>query len=309
MTLEPKILVVLPIYNAREYLEAALFSVLSQNCDHYSILAIDDGSTDNSLEILTHIKDERLIVIHQENQGLVNVLNRGLKYASDSGYSYYARMDADDISHPDRLSKQYTLLRNNADIAACSCNCEYINLSGEIIGNSTVPLSSSLIEWEIKNGLRGMVHGSLMIRTQVLAEIGGYRQQFIQAEDTDLFFRLIEQHKMRNLAEFLYQIRLHNPSRSLQQSRLSSQYSHYAKDCYKRRKAEVSERTFEDFLARMGLYNKLLLRREYLMLRLWRQSMSGKKHFIRYIAGILDPMRAFARILRRVERNYFRTID
>ena len=104
MTAAPLVSVVLPIYNAGPYLAAALGSILRQDYERLEVIAIDDGSTDNSLEILERYRraDNRVSVISRENRGLVATLNEGLRLAQGE---LVARMDADDVAYPWRLSR------------------------------------------------------------------------------------------------------------------------------------------------------------------------------------------------------------
>ena len=105
MTAAPLVSVLLPVYNAGPYLAAALGSILRQDYDRLEVIAIDDGSTDNSLEILERYRraDNRVSVISRENRGLVATLNEGLRLAQGE---LVARMDADDVAYPWRLSRQ-----------------------------------------------------------------------------------------------------------------------------------------------------------------------------------------------------------
>jgi len=301
---DPSVLIIMPVYNAQNYLDCAINSVLNQSFESFQVLAVDDGSTDNSLQILKNSVNPKLIVKSQENAGLVSVINDGIDYATTHHIPFIARMDADDISMINRLKKQWTFLIEHPSIAACSCNCEYINTQGFVIGTSTVPISNRLIRWELDHGLRGLVHGALMARTESLVKVGGYRNEFVQAEDTDLFFRLLEKYSLANLPDYLYQIRLHNDSRSVNQAKLSSQYNYYSKDCHRRRIMGKIELSFEDYLNQLSGFEKLAIARENLVLRLWRMDMQRNKGGMKVLAGLLEPKRVLARLLRQIERNF-----
>ncbi|MEO0250310.1 MAG: glycosyltransferase family A protein, partial [candidate division WOR-3 bacterium] len=165
---KPLVLVVMPLYNAVQYVQKAVDSILNQTFKEFQLLIIDDGSTDGSYELVQGIKDPRVTVWKQENMGLCPTLNKGLRYAHENRIPYTARMDADDLSEPTRLEKQLALLEALPEKAACSSNCYYIDENDQIIGSSTVPLSPRLIRWEVQQGLRGMIHGATLFRTEAL---------------------------------------------------------------------------------------------------------------------------------------------
>lgn len=127
--------VIIPVYNAAQYLRACIESVFAQTVTELEIIAINDGSTDESLQILEHLaaQDGRLRVIHQENSGVSAARNRGLEEASGE---YIAFVDSDDTLEPDLYETLLGLIRNyDVEIAHCSYN----RISGDLvkpIGNS-----------------------------------------------------------------------------------------------------------------------------------------------------------------------------
>ena len=105
--MDPKISVLLPAYNAQAYLRESIESILAQTFSDFELIIINDGSTDQSLEIMTSFKDSRIRIINQENAGLPISLNRGIRLARGI---YLARQDADDISLPNRFSAKVQFL-------------------------------------------------------------------------------------------------------------------------------------------------------------------------------------------------------
>ena len=295
----PNVLVVMPLFNARPFVRAALDSIVAQTYRYFILLVINDGSTDGSDQELATFQDERLIVWSQQNQGPGMCMNLALQYAIDRQIPYLARMDADDISLPNRLEKQIHLLEKHPAAAACSVNCHYIDAEKEtIIGTSTVSASPTLVHWEINHGLRGMVQGACCFRTSALAEIGGYRPQFVRAEEVDLFLRLADQYELRNCRQFLYNIRIRPNSYSLQNVHQNILFQFYALDCAKKRHANEVEQSFESFLKNMDMLTVLKIWREESVLKLWRSQMKGKNVFTLIFASSLDPRRALIRCLR-----------
>lgn len=103
--------VILPVYNAELYLKEAIESILKQTYKSFELIILNDGSSDNSLNIINSFKDDRIILIDRENNGLVYTLNEGINMAKSK---YIARMDADDISLSDRFEKQIKHMEENS---------------------------------------------------------------------------------------------------------------------------------------------------------------------------------------------------
>lgn len=295
------ILVVMPLYNAIPYLNQAIESILEQTFRDFEFLIINDGSTDGSEEKVRAYSDRRIILHDQPNSGPGTAMNYAINYALVRDIPFIARMDADDIAHPNRLQKQYDTLQNHPNMAACSANAHYIDSeTGKIIGASTVSSSPRLIRWEIFHGLRGLIQGTSMFRTHALHQIGGYRQHFIQAEEVDVFLRLAEQFELINCPDYLYQIRVRANSISMSDTQRNVLYQFYALDCAERRKRHQVERRLEEFAYDPGILNKFQIWREVKLLNFWRQGL-GKKNILSILyASILDPRRVIVRFLRKI---------
>lgn len=144
---QPKISVLLVFYNTEQYIEEAIKSVLNQSFQDFELVLVDDGSTDMSVQIVNRFNDERIRLI-LNNHDYISSLNFGLDYALGK---YIARMDADDIMHPDRLFVQYRLMEDKPWIDFCSSWCTFFDertgkkaLLKEGAGKITDPLVSLL---------------------------------------------------------------------------------------------------------------------------------------------------------------------
>lgn len=112
----PRVTVHMPVFNGERFLRDAIDSVLAQDFPDFDLLAVDDGSTDESVRIIGSYGDPRIrIIAHSENHGIVERLNQG---SGDAHGEYVARMDSDDIYHPSRILTQVRFLVHNLDIAA-----------------------------------------------------------------------------------------------------------------------------------------------------------------------------------------------
>jgi glycosyltransferase involved in cell wall biosynthesis len=309
----PRVLVALPVYNAGAYLRPALDSVLGQTLTSLGVLVVDDGSTDGSLEVAGAVArtDPRVVVQALPHGGLARALNHCLRHAADEGITFFARMDADDLSAPERLAKQVALLERDQTLAAVGCNCAWIAPDGRNIGRSTVPLAPAAVAREVAAGYRGVIHGCALFRTAALLAVGGYRETFKLAEDADLFLRLSERFRLANVADTLYSIRLHDTSMSVNGARSNTLYAMYAIDCHERRRRGRPERSFEEFSSQLTVRHKLERWRHLTMLGLWRDAMTGRANrgVAIALAAALDPLRALARVRRKVEARFVKRAE
>ena len=189
----PKISIILPIYNAKHTLSQTLESVCRQRFAHFEIIAINDGSTDTTPQILNLFaqKESRLRVIHTQHTGLVDALNTGLEHAQGP---YIARIDADDVIHPDRLQLQYNHLESHPDIALISSRIQCFPRPQIATGFYMYEhwLNSLCTPQDIARDMfveSPIVHPSILARQSALKKVGGYCD-FGWAEDYDLWLRL-----------------------------------------------------------------------------------------------------------------------
>ena len=198
---KPKISVVMSVYNGDKYLEKAIQSILHQSFQDFEFIIIDDASTDSTTDILARFTDPRFkIMRNHRNIGLTRSLNIGMREAQGE---YIARMDADDISLPHRLETQYEFLRNNPEYALVGSSYYSIDENGRTV--SLVPVLTS--DQEIRAGLQKQNwfgHGTVMMRNNTFVECGGYDEEFIYAQDYDLWLRMTEKFKVSNIEEPLY---------------------------------------------------------------------------------------------------------
>jgi glycosyltransferase involved in cell wall biosynthesis len=213
----PKVTVLVPIFNAEPFLRESLNSVFAQTFRDFELLAIDDGSTDGSHEVLSSFHDSRLRMVNNSaNRGLIFTLNRGLELAEGE---YVARLDADDIAMPERLDRQVAFLDSRPAIALIGSFAEFIDPEGAPFLIQRVPLTFDDIIRKIFSS-NCFVHPSVMFRTSVVRELGGFREEMLHAEDYDLWLRVIERHGVANLPEPLVRYRVHPGQLSQRKLRL-----------------------------------------------------------------------------------------
>ncbi len=203
----PMVSVVLPVYNGEEYLNEAINSILCQDFEDYECILINDGSTDSSSRIIDEYveKDRRFRAIHQQNSGLIYSLNLGLK---ESQAKLVARMDADDICAPDRFQKQVDYMIKNPDVGLLGGGITLIDQDGQIIRDSYYPENGIALDQFISRG-SPVAHPAVMMRKEIVLELGGYRAAYDACEDYDLWLRLHEVSKIDNLQDIVLFYRQH----------------------------------------------------------------------------------------------------
>ncbi|MCU0532598.1 MAG: glycosyltransferase [Hydrococcus sp. Prado102] len=216
--LAPKVSVVMSVYNGSRYLRQSIESILNQTRTDFEFVIVNDGSTDNSWEILTEYAnlDRRIVLLdNKENIGLTKSLNKGLAQAQGD---YIARQDADDVSLPNRLEKQATLLNERAEIVLCSCDIESIDGEGRPIHKIQRVCPPDIVAWYLLfyNHLAG--HSQVMFRRKPVIELGGYCENYRYSQDYELWCRLVKVGKIAIVSEILLQQRFHQTSISAQKS-------------------------------------------------------------------------------------------
>jgi glycosyltransferase involved in cell wall biosynthesis len=195
MTLAPKVSVLMPVRNAVRWIESSLASLARQTLGDFEVVAVDDGSTDGSRDVLDRwaAADRRFTTIRQPALGLVAALNRGLEHCRAP---LVARMDADDVSHPRRLELQTAHLASHPATGVVSCLVRHFPAHRVAEGfrlyeawlNSLTTHDAMARERFVESPL---AHPSVMVRRGLLAEAGGWRERG-WAEDYDLWLRLFE---------------------------------------------------------------------------------------------------------------------
>jgi len=203
-----KVSVILPAYNCLKYIDNCIQSIQNQTLSDFEFIIIDDCSTDGTFEIIKQasLRDKRIRPYRNKgNSGICFSLNRAIALATSD---LVARMDADDISHPDRLKKQFDFLETHPDVILVGTNIELIDENNEIIGQREYPQNHDEIVKAL-NDYSPFCHPSVMFRKEAIVKAGGYREQYRDAEDYDLWLRLKNQGKMANIQEYLLQYRIH----------------------------------------------------------------------------------------------------
>lgn len=207
MTAAPLISVLLPVYNAEAYVAAAMQSILRQDYGRIELIAIDDGSTDRSLEILERCRrdDSRVSIISRENRGLVASLNEGLAVARGE---LVARMDADDFAYPWRLSRQAALFAAWPELGFCGALVDTL-LHGRVLRGRLDPVFGLDLP-VLSKFFTIFMHPTVVYNRKVIAGADLHYDSFYRhAEDFDLFRRLADRYPAALMPESLLVYRVH----------------------------------------------------------------------------------------------------
>jgi len=197
----PAISVILSCYNSSYLLNKSIQSILSQTFKDFEFIIINDGSNDNTLEIIQSYakEDERIVVINQKNVGLTKSLNKAIKLSKGK---YIARIDADDFSHKERLEKQYKYLEINQDCMIVGGQRLIVNNINNKKEKDKLPLSSDSVR---KKAIKSnpFFHSLVMIRKDLFKLIGYYDESFQFVQDYELWSRVIHKYNTANLKDQL----------------------------------------------------------------------------------------------------------
>jgi glycosyltransferase involved in cell wall biosynthesis len=206
-----EISVLMPVFNAERYLKLAIDSILNQTFQDFEFVIINDGSTDSSEEIILSYNDSR-IKYHKnaENIGLIATLNKGIDLCNGR---FVARMDADDISLPERLQKQWDFLNKRPEIVMVGSDVEMIDMQNQRIKDVQY-CPAYLLKTQLFFS-NTFAHPSILIRKDILSEFA-YNADYIYAEDYFLWSQIAFKYPVANLPEILIKYRVHQESVSLQ---------------------------------------------------------------------------------------------
>jgi glycosyltransferase involved in cell wall biosynthesis len=205
----PAISVLLVVQDAEAYVGDAVASILDQTHEDFELLVYDDGSRDASAGVVESLaaRDARIALRRRQRTGLATWLREGVE---DARAEFVARMDADDVAHPERLARQLAYLCAHPECVAVGTDAMLVDPERRPIGRSGVQLEHEAIDAELLRG-RGtaLVHPSVALRRAAVLAVGSYRTECPWAEDLDLFLRLAEYGRLANLPDALLEYRQH----------------------------------------------------------------------------------------------------
>lgn len=267
--INPKVTVLMSVFNGEKYLREAIDSILNQIFRDFEFIIINDGSIDKTAEILKGYQDSGIKIINNsENMGLTKSLNRGLKIARGE---YIARMDADDISLPQRLERMLIFFDRNKDISLLGSSYIEIDERGRELRVCRLATEDEEIKGKL---LLGNQFGSEIFRRSCLEKIGSYREEFKYAQDYDLVLRISEKFKVANIGVPLYKYRISFQSISVAKNAEQYKYAEFARELTRERRRyggdrlqtsskEEIDRILSDILSKSRYNDKKVLAKGY----------------------------------------------
>jgi hypothetical protein len=208
-SVKPTISVLMSVYNGAAFLREAVDSILSQTFSDFEFIIVDDGSTDQTPDILDSYSDPRIVRIKNEtNIGMTNSLVRALGITRGA---FIARQDADDISISTRLERQLIEISSRPELATISSDYQTIDDTGDPTGIIYSPKGPQNIR-ETLFYTNCVCHGSILMRRDKLMAVGSYNPACEPAEDYELWLRLSERYAIDCIPEVLYRLRVYPAS-------------------------------------------------------------------------------------------------
>jgi len=203
----PDLSVVMCVYNGAAYLRDSLDGVLQQSLREFEFVIVDDGSDDQTSEILAAYakSDPRIRILRRENAGVAAALARGCGAARGD---LIARIDADDIPLPERFERQMAFMESRPDVGVLGTGLDVIDASGRVRTRKRPTRGHPAACWKLLFG-PPVYHPTVMLRRALLEQAGGYDPAFDCAEDYELWTRLVEVTRFDNLPEVLLRYRVH----------------------------------------------------------------------------------------------------
>lgn len=207
----PKVSVNIPVYNDEKYIRETLNSALSQTYKELEVVIVDDGSTDRTAEIIRSYRDPRIKYHYQPNQGIGAARNKALELSSGK---YIAFLDHDDLWLPKKLEKQIALFEKNPELGLVFCDTIFFNEKGDLynIYKTRKPprgnVFKHLLDWYF------LSCETVVIKKDVLKNIGHFSPHMMMAEEYDLFLRIAYKYSIDYVDEPLAKYRIHEKNYS-----------------------------------------------------------------------------------------------
>jgi len=220
--------VLMPVYNGEKYLAESINSILNQTFIDFELIIINDGSTDNSEQIIKSYLDSRIVYIRNiNNLRLIRTLNKGIALSKGK---YIARMDCDDVSDITRLAYQLQYMESNLEIGVLGTAIKIIDGDGNKKGTLVMPVQDGMIRWNMNFGCP-FAHPTVMMRKDALEALSTaksgeyYSLDAYQSEDYDLWYRMSKITKLHNLKQPLLMLRKHGLNESIVNGKAVNQKS------------------------------------------------------------------------------------
>lgn len=284
--MNPKISVIMPVFNAERFIAKAIESILKQTFQNFELIIINDGSTDKSETVIQKYNDYRIRYYKYENRGVSATRNLGISMASGD---YIALMDADDVSEPNRLKKQLNFLDDNPQIQIVGTNCCHIDEFGNVLNTKTYPKEHDKIEF-LAPLFNSICYPSAMFSRKHMIKIGSYKEELLVAGDHELTLRfLLNDYKIFNLQDYLYNYRIVKTSLT-SKLLINQKLNHYKSSIEYLNNSKIINNDKKNNFRRALLeyyYGNISTARKFLLLSLKEKSVPKRKVFRILLTSLL----------------------
>lgn len=262
--------IIIPCFNAEKYIEETIQSVINQTYKNWELLLINDGSTDNSIELVKDINDDRITIINKNNSGVSDTRNFGLLLAKGD---FIAFLDADDVWHNQFLEKQINLLLSSEfdlSYTCCQITDEKSIPSGKVLGGESNPTLDDFLSQRVNYNTNP---SGILFKKETLKNFTGFDLNLSNNADQDILIQLVSKgYKIGLVDEVLWDYRMHNSNMSKNISVLEKDSLYLFKKC-------SSMGLFKSFWFERKCYSKMY----YMLAGSWWKDGHNKKKGLYYI--------------------------
>jgi len=251
MNVCPRVSIIMPAYNASDFIREAVDSILAQTFRDFELIILNDGSTDDTQFIVESYKDERIRLVNKANSGVASTLNEGLKLAKGE---FIWRHDADDISLPQKLERQIQFMEEHPDFDLCATQIAFMTERGKVAWDKRQPKTRWFngepyreVFFEDFSPYSPVTHGTTLFRKALLQKTPQYREAFITSEDIDMWLRILGHARLAVLSDCISLHRLSGSSATAVHGWKNHFYRELAKEYYL-----VRQRGEQDELEKTG---------------------------------------------------------
>jgi glycosyltransferase involved in cell wall biosynthesis len=306
----PGISVIMPAYNSTKYIGEAIQSILNQTYTKWELIVVDDGSTDDTVQVVQKYidQDSRIRLYKNEHGGPSQARNTAIEHAQ---YDWLALLDADDIALPQRFAKQIAAATADPEVAVWGSFVSHINAKGKILSIHKVgPTSILEFQEQLKKGyVPQVINPSVLMKKEMINKVGDYDKDFPAAQDLELFDRIAQHGPIVAVSEVLTYYRVHGDAISMSKFFTQRELAAYVRLRSQNRISGTETPSLADYLSaqkQTSLVNRMMKRHSDYYAYFYRRAGHeySQDHFIRAcwyltVSSFLNPRYALRRVWKQ----------